>query len=92
MLEPIGLDERGEALYDALIRRTRATAAELAADCGLTPRAAARVLRSLVDLGLASAGRGRPVRYAAAPPDSALEAVLREKERALNGVRSQVAT
>ncbi|KEG38457.1 helix-turn-helix transcriptional regulator [Streptomyces griseorubens] len=91
MLEPIGLDERDEAVYDALIRRTRATAAELAADCGLTPRAAARVLRSLVDLGLASAGRERPVRYAAAPPDSALEAVLREREQALNGVRSRVA-
>lgn len=32
----------------------------------------------------ASAGQGRPARYAAVPPDSALEAVLREKEQALN--------
>ncbi|MEU1081262.1 helix-turn-helix domain-containing protein [Streptomyces sp. NPDC005908] len=90
MLEPIGLDERDEAVYDALIRRTRATAAELAADCGLTPGAAGRVLRSLVGLGLASAGQGRPVSYAAVPPDSALEAVLREREQALNGVRAHV--
>jgi DNA-binding CsgD family transcriptional regulator/predicted transcriptional regulator len=90
VLESIGLDERDEAVYDALIRRARATAADLAADCNLPPRVTARALRSLVDLGLASTAQGRPVVYAALPPDSALEAVLRERERALNGVRSHL--
>ncbi|MFF8883540.1 helix-turn-helix transcriptional regulator [Streptomyces flaveolus] len=90
MLEPIGLDERDEAVYDALIRRARATVAEIAADCHLPPRVTGRSLRSLVDLGLASTAHGRPATYAAVPPDSALEAVLRERERALNGVRSHL--
>lgn len=80
MLEPIGLDERDEAVYDALIRRTQATAAELAGDCHLTAQATSRSLRSLVDLGLASTTPGRPVTYVAVPPDSGLEAVLRERE------------
>lgn len=92
MLEPIGLDERDEVVYDALIRRTRATTAELAGDCHLTAQATSRSLRSLVDLGLASTMPGRPVTYVAVPPDSGLEGVLRERERALNGVRSHLST
>ncbi|AWW43541.1 helix-turn-helix transcriptional regulator [Streptomyces cadmiisoli] len=90
MLEAIGLNERDEAVYDALIRRTRANTAELAADCRLSAQVTSRSLRSLVGLGLASTAPGRPVTYVAVPPDSGLEAVLRERERALNGVRSQL--
>lgn len=90
MLEPIGLDKRDEAVYDALIRRSRATRAELAADCGLSAQATGRSLRTLVELGLALNVPGRPVTYVAVSPDSGLEAVLRERERALDGVRSHL--
>lgn len=90
MLEPIGLEQRDEAVYDALIRRTRATAAELAADCLLSAQATGRSLRVLADLGLIVRSSGRPVTYAALPPDSGLEAVLRERQRELDGVRSHL--
>ncbi|MEU4094297.1 helix-turn-helix domain-containing protein [Streptomyces sp. NPDC026673] len=91
MLESIGLSRQDESVYEALIRRVHATVAELAHDCRLPPPVTRRCVRSLVSLGLAVRSTGRPVTYAAVSPDSALEAVLRDRERALNDVRSQVA-
>ncbi|MFC4534129.1 helix-turn-helix transcriptional regulator [Sphaerisporangium dianthi] len=92
MLEAIGLNRQDESVYDALVRRTRATLSELAHDCQLPLSAARRTLRSLVDLGLATRSTGRPVRYVAVSPDSGLEAVLREREAGLNEVRVHIRT
>ncbi|UBU17488.1 helix-turn-helix transcriptional regulator [Nonomuraea gerenzanensis] len=90
MLEAIGLGRQDEEVYDALVRRTQATAAEIVADCHLPPPAARRALQSLVGLGLATRSTGRPVRYVAVPPDSGLEAILRERERELGDVRTHI--
>ncbi|WP_049575078.1 helix-turn-helix transcriptional regulator [Nonomuraea sp. SBT364] len=90
MLEAIGLSPQDEAVYDALVRRTQATATEIVHDCHLPPSAARRILQSLVALGLATRSTGRPARYVAVSPDSSLEAIVRERERTLQDVRSHV--
>lgn len=90
MLQAIGLSGQDEKVYAALVRRAQATAAELAADCHLPATVTRRVLQSLTDLGLAARSTGRPTRYIAAPPDSSLEAILRERERELDGVRAHI--
>ncbi|WP_431949927.1 helix-turn-helix transcriptional regulator [Actinacidiphila sp. bgisy167] len=90
MLEPIGLSRQDETVYEVLVRRVHATVAELALDSQLPVPATRRSVRSLVSLGLAVRSTGRPVTYAAVSPDSALEAVLRERERALHDVRSHI--
>ncbi|MEO3794750.1 helix-turn-helix domain-containing protein [Nonomuraea sp. B10E15] len=90
MLEAIGLSPQDEEVYDALVRRTQATVTEIVGDCHLPATAARRVLQSLVGLGLATRSDGRPTRYVAVSPDSSLEAILRERERELDGVRAHI--
>ncbi|WP_165975083.1 helix-turn-helix transcriptional regulator [Nonomuraea deserti] len=90
MLEAIGLSHQDEEVYDALVRRTQATVTEIVGDCHLPATAARRVLQSLVELGLATRSVGRPTRYVAVSPDSSLEAILRERERELDGVRAHI--
>ncbi|WP_336205341.1 helix-turn-helix transcriptional regulator [Nonomuraea sp. LPB2021202275-12-8] len=90
VLEAIGLGHQDEAVYDALVRRTQATVSEIVHDCHLPESAARKILQSLVTLGLATRSTGRPTRYVAVSPDSSLEAIVRERERALHDVRSHV--
>ncbi|MFG1695292.1 helix-turn-helix domain-containing protein [Nonomuraea sp. NPDC049309] len=90
MLEAIGLSPQDEEVYHALVRRTQATVAEIVADCHLPAAAARRILQTLLDLGLATRSTGRPTRYVAVSPDSSLEALLRERERELDGVRAHI--
>ncbi len=90
MLEAIGLSPQDEAVYDALVRRTQATVSEIVHDCHLPESAARKTLQSLVTLGLATRSTARPARYVAVSPDSSLEAIVRERERALHDVRSHV--
>ncbi|WP_090761328.1 helix-turn-helix transcriptional regulator [Nonomuraea maritima] len=90
VLQAIGLSGQDEKVYAALVRRAQATAAELAADSHLPATVTRRVLQSLSDLGLATRSAGRPTRYIAAPPDSSLETILRERERELDGVRAHI--
>ncbi|NJP88307.1 MarR family transcriptional regulator [Nonomuraea sp. FMUSA5-5] len=92
MLEAIGLGRQDEEVYDALVRRTQATVAEIVADCHVPPPSARRVLQSFVELGLATRSTGRPVRYVAVSPDSGLEAILRQRERELDDVRGHIRT
>lgn len=92
MLEAIGLSQQDESVYDALVRRTQATGAELAQDCHLSEPAVRRVLRTLTGIGLATRTATRPVRYVAVSPDRGLEAVLREREAGLQGVRVHIRT
>jgi len=90
VLESIGLSPQDEEVYHSLVRRTQATVAEIVADCHLPAAAARRILQTLLDLGLATRSTGRPTRYVAVSPDSSLEALLRERERELDGVRAHI--
>ncbi|MGW5723683.1 helix-turn-helix transcriptional regulator [Amycolatopsis sp. NPDC003865] len=92
MLEPIGLGDAEEAIYDALVRRTRATVVELAGDAHRPLPVTRRAVRTLAGLGLATQDAGRPARYVVVPPDRAIEAVLREREAALRDTRRHIGT
>ncbi|MDX3854852.1 helix-turn-helix transcriptional regulator [Streptomyces sp. AK02-01A] len=92
MLESIGLSKRDEAVYDALVRSTQASVSDLVRTCHLPAPTVRRSLQSLIRLGLATRSGGRPVTYVVVSPDSGLETVLRERERALNDVRPHIKT
>lgn len=92
MLESIGLSGEDEALYDALLRRTQATAGDLARDCDRPLPSTRRGLRTLVELGLATRSAGRPTRFVVVPPDRGIEAVLQEREAALRDARRHIGT
>lgn len=89
MLSGFGLSHGEEAVYLALVEASSATAAELRQQCpGVR---AGATLASLESKGLVSRLAGRPARYAAAPPDVALELMAREREQELARARLSVA-
>lgn len=90
MLEAVGLTADDEAVYNALVRRSQATVAEIAEDCRVSVHTARRVLEGLLGHGLVTRASGRPTRYVMVPPESGIEALLRDRENALRDVRSQV--
>lgn len=92
MLEAIGLKDADEAVYTALVRRSHATVPELVADSELSEQVVRRAVQTLVDLRLAIRSDGRPVRIVAIAPDSGLEPILRDHERALDEVRAHART
>jgi DNA-binding CsgD family transcriptional regulator len=89
VLNGFGLTDAEEAVYVALVDVSSATPAELRAHCP-----GVRVGPALVRLegkGLVSRLAGAPARYAAAPPDVALELMAREREQELARARLSVA-
>jgi sugar-specific transcriptional regulator TrmB len=69
-LVELGLTGYEASAYLALTRRGGASGAELARLAGLPRQRIYDVLEGLVERGLATATPGRPVRYAAAPPET----------------------
>ncbi|WP_163568274.1 TrmB family transcriptional regulator [Fodinicola feengrottensis] len=85
MLEAIGLTEAEQATYLALLEQSPATVAQIR-ECVPGP-AVPTALVALEAKGLVSRLSGRPVRYQPAPPDVALEVLVRSAERELQQVR-----
>lgn len=86
-LESVGLSEPERVVYEALVDRGSATPADLRAT---TPAISARLNRILVALeakGLISKVPGRPIRYAAVPPEVGLELLLVHREEELRRAR-----
>lgn len=83
----VGLDGLDETAYRALLRRARATPAELAGDLDWPLARVGRVLDRLREVGLVSRLGGRPRRYVAIEPDSALGALVRARGAELERVR-----
>jgi HTH-type transcriptional regulator, sugar sensing transcriptional regulator len=79
----LGLTSYEARAYVALLRRDSSTAAETARIAGLPRQRVYDVLSSLVEKGLASARPGRAVKYAAAPPERALESLVQQHRRHL---------
>lgn len=88
VLDGLGLTSEEETVYVALLDLPVATLADLRVRCaGVHVRAA---LIALERSGLASRLRGSPTRYAAAPPDVALELLARSREQGLARARLAV--
>ncbi|MFD7746844.1 helix-turn-helix domain-containing protein [Streptomyces sp. NPDC059698] len=83
MLGALGLDERQEAAYRALVATGAAELADLAHRLALPEADAERVLRRLERQGLAAQSSARPGRWVAAPPGVALGALLIQQRHEL---------
>lgn len=89
MLDGLGLTPDQETVYVALLDVSSATETELRARCPGTPVRPA--IAALERAGLVSRLTGTPIRYAAAPPDVALELLARSREQGLARARLSVA-
>src|SRR5436305_2106552 len=86
VLGAVGLAATDEAVYESLIDGA-ATAAELEHRTGLRGGELAAVLARLEEAGLVGWQAGLPLRYTAAAPDVALEALLLRQEERLQRAR-----
>ncbi|MFM9496400.1 helix-turn-helix domain-containing protein [Streptomyces galilaeus] len=83
MLGAIGLDERHESAYRALVSVGAADVSDLARRLALGEQDTERALRRLERHGLAAQSSGRPGRWVAAPPGVALGALLTRQRHEL---------
>ncbi|MEE1796093.1 helix-turn-helix domain-containing protein [Streptomyces sp. BE308] len=83
MLGAIGLDERQEAAYRALVAAGAAELSDLAHRLALPEGDTERALRRLEQQGLAAQSSARPGRWVAAPPGVALGALLIQQRHEL---------
>lgn len=83
MLGAIGLDERQESAYRALVALGAAEAADLAHRLALPEQDTERALRRLEQQGLAAQSSARTGRWVAAPPAVALGALLTQQRHEL---------
>jgi DNA-binding CsgD family transcriptional regulator len=88
LLDGVGLTDEQESVYLALVEVASATVAELRRRC--PGRGVSAALAALECLGLISqlpGSPGSPARYAAAPPDAALDLLIRGREKDLASAR-----
>ncbi|MFF7467562.1 helix-turn-helix domain-containing protein [Streptomyces sp. NPDC008092] len=83
MLAALGLDERDESAYRALVSAGAADVPGLARRLTLAEPDTERALRRLEGHGLAAQSSGRPGRWVAAPPGVALGALLTQQRHEL---------
>src|SRR3954468_8716458 len=76
MLEVLGVDRWGEEAYLALIDGNALSPDEIVAATTIDRNVLSGVLQRLEDRGLICRVPGRPVKYAALPPDNAIEVLL----------------
>lgn len=84
------MTDESERVYTALIRTPHCSSAQLAAACGMPTAVVARLLSNLVTDGLATRTSGRPRRFAAVTPDTAVMYLINERERELGEARAVV--
>ena len=91
VLEPLGIADLEERLYNQLLDQPGADVSELTAVVGLPRRRVEDALRALEDKGLASRSPTRPIRFLPAAPETALEVLILRRQQALHVARAQAA-
>jgi sugar-specific transcriptional regulator TrmB len=91
-LTRLGLTSYEAKAYLALIRRDSFTAAQVARQAGLPRQRIYDVLGSLVEKGLATARPGSVVKYAATPPELAIERLVSARRQALQHLERESAS
>jgi sugar-specific transcriptional regulator TrmB len=91
-LQRLGLTSYEARAYLALLRRDSSTAAETARLAGLPRQRVYDVLSSLVEKGLASTRPGKAVKYAATPPEQALQGLVAKHRQDLADIERETAS
>jgi sugar-specific transcriptional regulator TrmB len=91
-LARLGLPSYEARAYLALTRRDTSTGAQVARLSGVPRQRVYDVLASLVEKGLASARPGKVVKYAATPPEQAMEALVARQRRQLAAAEEDAST
>lgn len=86
----LGIGEVEERVYRALLKRRRAPAAVIADDLEISPGKAAGLLEHLESLGLATHLPESPKDYVAVEPELAIDALIKQRQHALERVRNAV--
>ena len=90
LLEAAGLDDLEERIYRALLSRQGLSPADVAAQHDISERRARSILDSLEEKGLIGRSAMRPLRYVPAPPEAAMEALLRRRRAELDRAHTEV--
>lgn len=91
-LDAVGMDEQEESVYRSIIERPGRTVRQVAEATSLIQRDARQILRVLEVKGLITLAPGNPQRFMPAPPDVALEALVRRRQADLEQVRAIAAS
>ncbi len=92
MLERLGVPADDDRVYLVLLEDPGLTRIELAERSGLSYRAIQRALAGFAELGVVSRLAGRPARYVAAAPDTAVEMLLGRQQQAAALARAEAQT
>lgn len=88
----LGIGELEERVYRALLKRHRASAAVIADDLPTTLDEATRLLEHLERLGLVTHTPESPKTYVSVEPQLAIDALIKQRQRALEQARTIVPT
>lgn len=86
----LGITDESERVYTCLVRTPNCSSAQLAAVCALPTAVVGRLLSRLVEEGLATRSTGRPPRFTAVAPDTAVTQLISDRERELGEARALV--
>ena len=89
-LEALGIGEKEECVYRALLAHHMATAAQIADELSLPQRDTTQLLASLEAKGLASHSPNTPRVYIAAPPEFIIDALIRQGQARLEQARAAI--
>lgn len=89
-LELLGISDIEERAYRALLIHHVATAAEIAKQIRITPRAARKLLADLEALGLATHTPKVPRVYIASPPEFTITALIKQRQATLERARTAI--
>lgn len=86
----LGISDTEERVYRILLERHRACSTMVATDLGLTEQESAALLDDLEIMGLATHMPETPKVYVAVEPELAIDALIRQRQRALEQARASV--
>lgn len=86
----LGVGDLEERVYRTLLERRRASATEIAAALAISSDDASRLLEHLESLGLGTHLPGLPKAYVAVEPELAIDALIKQRQHALEQARKAV--
>lgn len=89
-LQLLGISGTEEHVYRALLKRRKASSAQVAGDLGISGQAAADSLEDIEALGLATHMPETPKAYVAVEPELAIDALIKQRQLSLEQARVAV--